>query len=304
MAIIYIESNTTGFGQMLLDASLHYDETCFLVRDRARYAFIDRLPPGVRVIDCDTQSVDALERVVGEIANVRYVVSTSDAFIENAARLSERLGLPGNPGATVALCRDKLRLQDVLRDHGVPYPYRCDRFRGGGAQSDLSGHREAEARHGQHRRAPRRTRAGFSGCVRWRAHLPALHSGNGVLGRIVQRCRRPSCACGHAQVRDQAAAFSRTRARPAGGPRCSHPCPHRRYGTSRTRCGRLCIRSRAHGTESSRRHDHRHRNQRAPCRRDDSPLDGACIRMVDRGSIRAQPSCAPQPVRRADARVA
>lgn len=123
MAIIYIESNTTGFGQMLLDASLHYDETCFLVRDRTRYAFIDRLPPGVRVIDCDTQSVDALERVVGEIDNVRYVVSTSDAFIENAARLSERLGLPGNPGATVALCRDKLRLQDVLRDHGVPYPY-------------------------------------------------------------------------------------------------------------------------------------------------------------------------------------
>ncbi|MCA7942562.1 ATP-grasp domain-containing protein [Burkholderia vietnamiensis] len=123
MAIVYIESNTTGFGQSLLDASLNHDETCFLVRDRARYPFLARLSPAVRVIDCDTQSVDALERVVGEIPDVRYIASTSDAFIENAARLSQRLGLPGTPAEAVALCRDKLRLQDTLRDHGVPYPY-------------------------------------------------------------------------------------------------------------------------------------------------------------------------------------
>ncbi|WP_176045615.1 lyase family protein [Burkholderia sp. BCC1644] len=123
MAIVYIESNTTGFGQALLDASLHYDETYFLVRDRARYAFLDRVSPNVKMIDCDTQSVDALKRVVGEIADIRYVASTSDAFIENAARLSEHLGLPGNPAAAVALCRDKLRLQDAFRDRGVPYPY-------------------------------------------------------------------------------------------------------------------------------------------------------------------------------------
>lgn len=123
MAIVYIESNTTGFGQSLLDTSLNHDETCFLVRDRARYPFLARLSPAVRVIDCDTQSVDALERVVGEIPDVRYIASTSDAFIENAARLSQRLGLPGTPAEAVALCRDKLRLQDTLRDHGVPYPY-------------------------------------------------------------------------------------------------------------------------------------------------------------------------------------
>ncbi|KGB91967.1 MULTISPECIES: lyase family protein [Burkholderia] len=126
MAIVYIESNTTGFGQSLLDVSLNYDETCFLVRDRARYAFLDRLSPDVRVIDCDTQSVDTLERIVGDLPDVRYVASTSDGFIENVARLSERLGLPGNSEAAVALCRDKLRLQDTLRDHGVPYPYTAE----------------------------------------------------------------------------------------------------------------------------------------------------------------------------------
>ena len=303
MAIIYIESNTTGFGQMLLDASLHYDETCFLVRDRARYAFIDRLPPGVRVIDCDTQSVDALERVVGEIANVRYVVSTSDAFIENAARLSERSACPAIR-APRSRCRDKLRLQDVLRDHGVPYPYT--------AAID-----SAEAAHNLTYPVIVKPRQGTGSIgVRLVEHEPDFpDASDGAL--ICQRfipgtefsVESFSDADGHHVLAVTRKFVTKPphfleRARPAGGPRCSHPCPHRRYGTSRTRCGRLCIRSRAHGTESSRRHDHRHRNQRAPCRRDDSPLDGACMRMVDRGSIRAQPSCAPQPVRRADARVA
>ncbi|WP_322047734.1 lyase family protein [Paraburkholderia sp. J67] len=122
MAIVYLESNTTGFGQQLLAASARYDDVYFLVRDRARYAFCAQLDATIRVIDCDTTSFDAVWNVLQRLDGIRLVASTSDACIEMAARVAERLGLPGNPAATVALCRDKLLMQDTLRAARVPYP--------------------------------------------------------------------------------------------------------------------------------------------------------------------------------------
>ncbi|NYH20910.1 lyase family protein [Paraburkholderia bryophila] len=122
MAIIYVESNTTGFGHRLLEVSCLYDRVVFFISDPARYAFLDQLPAAVNVVLCDTRSVDALREACAQIDAIRYVVSTSDAFIDIAARLSGELGLPTNSAAAIALCRDKLRLQDVLRDSGVAYP--------------------------------------------------------------------------------------------------------------------------------------------------------------------------------------
>ncbi|AVS74527.1 lyase family protein [Paracidovorax cattleyae] len=122
MAIVYIESNTTGFGHRLLEASCRYDAVYWLVRDPSRYGFAGRLPAGLATIACDTRSLDALAQAVSGIGAIRYVASTSDGFIEIAAHLSERLGLPCNPSAAIALCRDKLRLGEVLQARGVPYP--------------------------------------------------------------------------------------------------------------------------------------------------------------------------------------
>ncbi len=121
MAIIYIESNTTGFGQNLLDISSKYDDVYFIVRDTARYPFLKK-PSPVNVIQCDTSSLDGLATAVARINGIRYIASTSDAYIEIVARLNEYLGLLGNSGATVEVCRDKLRLQDVLRDNNIRYP--------------------------------------------------------------------------------------------------------------------------------------------------------------------------------------
>ncbi|NIE65417.1 lyase family protein [Burkholderia sp. Ax-1719] len=122
MAIVYLESNTTGFGQQLLQASARYDDVYFLVRDRARYAFCAQLHNGIRVIDCDTTSFEAVWEALQRIDAIRLLASTSDACIEMAARAAERLGLPGNPPAAVALCRDKWLMQDTLRPARVAYP--------------------------------------------------------------------------------------------------------------------------------------------------------------------------------------
>lgn len=121
MTIVYVESNTTGFGQSLLAASSHYDDVAFMTRDPARYPFLKTLPQ-VRVIRCDTTSIEALTDAVQQLAPVRFVASTSDAAIEIVARVSEAIGTAGNNSTAVALCRDKLDLQETLRDHRVAYP--------------------------------------------------------------------------------------------------------------------------------------------------------------------------------------
>ncbi|WP_431824926.1 lyase family protein [Burkholderia sp. F1] len=122
MAIVYLESNTTGFGHQLLETSALYDDVYFVVRDRTRYAFVEQLSSAIRVIECDTGSFEATCESLASIEAIRLVASTSDACIEMAARLSTHLGLPGNAPATVALCRDKLLVQDALRAAGIAYP--------------------------------------------------------------------------------------------------------------------------------------------------------------------------------------
>lgn len=130
MAIVYIESNTTGFGQKLLATSCRYDDVYFLTRDPSRYPFLDDSLndahaagiADVDVIQCDTSSLETLSAIVRGIGNVRFVASTSDAYIEIAARLSERLETPGNNAVAVARCRDKLQLQDLFWMAEVPYP--------------------------------------------------------------------------------------------------------------------------------------------------------------------------------------
>ena len=49
MAIIYVESNTTGFGHRLLEVSCLYDSVYFFIGDPTRYAFLDQLPAAVNV---------------------------------------------------------------------------------------------------------------------------------------------------------------------------------------------------------------------------------------------------------------
>lgn len=122
MAIIYIESNTTGFGEELLTASLQFDDVHFLIRDPSRYAFLGKIDHRVHITICETSSVDAVAEKISRINDVRFVTSTSDGYIKIASEVSNRLGLIGNDPTSVCLCRDKLSLQSILRDHGVNYP--------------------------------------------------------------------------------------------------------------------------------------------------------------------------------------
>ncbi|WP_110688906.1 lyase family protein [Salinicola endophyticus] len=122
MAIIYIESNTTGFGEALLTASLPYDDVYFLLRDPSKYAFLNKLDPRIHIKICDTSSIDAVADEISHIDDVRYVTSTSDGYIQIASEVTERLVLIGNSPSSVNLCRDKFSLQSVLRDYGIKYP--------------------------------------------------------------------------------------------------------------------------------------------------------------------------------------
>ncbi len=118
--VLFIESNTTGTGGRLLELALKQGyRTHFICADPSRYPFLAELwlPP----IVADTSSVAALrETVVGLRPDA--ILSTSEYYLETAARLAAELGLHGADPEAIALCRDKGRLAECLKRAGVPAP--------------------------------------------------------------------------------------------------------------------------------------------------------------------------------------
>ena len=121
MAIVYVESNTTGFGYSLLSASEKYDKTYFFTRDPGRYPILKSLSH-VNVVHCDTGSHDILAAAIQQIPQVRFVATTSDDYLNVVARLGETIGTIGNSSAAVSRCRDKLQLQEILSASDIAYP--------------------------------------------------------------------------------------------------------------------------------------------------------------------------------------
>ncbi|MCR5942556.1 ATP-grasp domain-containing protein [Ochrobactrum sp. XJ1] len=122
MAIIYIESNTTGFGLEVAERSAAYEDTYFLTKSPSKYGFTDTILDKINIVSCDTSSFKDVERAIRRIENVSYVASTSDAFVEIAAHASHHFGLTGNCPKAVRLCRDKHKMQHILERQGVAYP--------------------------------------------------------------------------------------------------------------------------------------------------------------------------------------
>lgn len=122
MAIIYIESNTTGLGEALLKASIKFDDVYFLTNDTAKYIFLSKLDPHINIINCDTSSLKSIKREISFIHSIKFVTSTSDSYIQMASEITKYLGLVGNTPDSVRICRDKLILQEALSSYSIKYP--------------------------------------------------------------------------------------------------------------------------------------------------------------------------------------
>ncbi len=111
---VFIESNTTGTGRLCLEkALLRGFRVLFLTRRPHLYGFLR--DETVEPVLTDTSDVDSLEALIRAQPDVVGVFSTSEYFIETAAIVARRLGLPSSAPEAIGLCRDKGRLYERLR---------------------------------------------------------------------------------------------------------------------------------------------------------------------------------------------
>ncbi|KVK78698.1 lyase family protein [Burkholderia sp. MSMB1498] len=118
---VFIESNTTGTGELFIRKALHRGLTpYFLTANRDKYPFLDTTR--VVTVSIDTSDADAVHRFVSSLGGVVAVFSSSEFYIEVAGEVARRLGLPTANTDATRICRDKKRLADVLAERGIDAP--------------------------------------------------------------------------------------------------------------------------------------------------------------------------------------
>lgn len=122
MHFLLVEGNTTGTGAQFVDRAraLGFDPV-LAAADPSRYRF--PAEEKVRVVQTDTADLETLTSLATGLADgLAGVCSSSEYFVETAARLARALGLPGPDPGAVAICRNKHWTRRALEAGGVPIP--------------------------------------------------------------------------------------------------------------------------------------------------------------------------------------
>lgn len=122
--LVFIESNTTGTGALHLSAARKLGfEVALICSTPDRYPFAAEHE--AKVIQINTDDFDVVRRTFNGLRksfHVSGVLSTSDHFIESAARLSQEFELPGPDPYAIRNCRDKWIQRQLLEKLGLPTP--------------------------------------------------------------------------------------------------------------------------------------------------------------------------------------
>lgn len=122
--LLFVESNTTGTGMLALETTRRLGhEAVLLTSSPERYAGLAEAE--CEVLVCDTNSLAELRRTVQDRfrrEEIAGITTTSDFYVPLVADLAAWLGLPGNPVAAVAACRDKSALRQKLSSAQVRQP--------------------------------------------------------------------------------------------------------------------------------------------------------------------------------------
>ncbi|MEO3876743.1 ATP-grasp domain-containing protein [Nonomuraea sp. B12E4] len=124
-----VESNTSGTGRLFVRRARELGlRPVLITQDASRYRFGDDQP---EIVPARTDEVSDVLRACEELAAAGHrhadvplagVGTSSDYYVEVAAAVAGRLGLPGEDPAAVAATRDKERQRGLLRTGGVPVP--------------------------------------------------------------------------------------------------------------------------------------------------------------------------------------
>nr|WP_031198909.1 lyase family protein [Mesorhizobium sp. L2C054A000] len=120
-SFLFVESNTTGTGQRLIQRASALGFQPYLVtRNPARYSFLK--DSVTRVIEAETRSPNELIEVAGKLRGLAGIYSSSDYFVEAASSAAAGIGLPtANPEA-IATCRNKWKQTAALQRRSVTIP--------------------------------------------------------------------------------------------------------------------------------------------------------------------------------------
>jgi S-sulfo-L-cysteine synthase (3-phospho-L-serine-dependent) len=122
--LVAIESNTSGTGRLFAwTAENEGYHSITLASDPSRYAYLS--DDGLDFIQTDTTDLSAVEGVLDELersSGVAGVYSSSEYFIETAARVASRRGLPAADPEAIATCRNKACQRLLLQRSGAAIP--------------------------------------------------------------------------------------------------------------------------------------------------------------------------------------
>ncbi|TCP67346.1 lyase family protein [Baia soyae] len=112
-SIVFVESNTTGTGELFLKEALMMGYNIFfLSKDPFKYPYIEKYP--VSYVQLNTENSDEIMRMVEGVPNVDLVFSTSEFYVEIVNQINMRLGLVWNRPEAISICRNKLELYEML----------------------------------------------------------------------------------------------------------------------------------------------------------------------------------------------
>jgi biotin carboxylase len=121
-SVVFVESNTTGTGALMLQAATRLGfESVLLASDPGRY----RLNNAETVVSLDTSSYGSIVHWCKAQTQRRVygVTSSSEYFVETAARVAEALNLRGPNSAAVRAARSKFTQRVRLRSASLRCPY-------------------------------------------------------------------------------------------------------------------------------------------------------------------------------------
>ncbi|ESX40379.1 lyase family protein [Mesorhizobium sp. C416B] len=120
-SFLFVESNTTGTGELLMKrARLLGFETYLVTRDPARYPFLK--DSVAQVIEAETRSPDELIGVAVKLRSLAGIYSSSDYFVEAASTAAMAMGLPAANPEPIATCRNKWKQAAELQRQSIAIP--------------------------------------------------------------------------------------------------------------------------------------------------------------------------------------
>ncbi|AUX79009.1 lyase family protein [Sinorhizobium fredii] len=120
-SFLFVESNTTGTGELLMKrARVLGFEPYLVTRNPARYPFLEGSV--ARIIEAETRYPDEIIGVAAKLTRLAGTYSTSDYFVETASRVAKAIGLPAARPDAIATCRNKWKQVTELQRQAISVP--------------------------------------------------------------------------------------------------------------------------------------------------------------------------------------